>query len=552
MPRVPLAQEGQNPAQIVRAESRLIQPTTRPLLSNSASILAQGASNLVNQVFDFSLHANEINNKTKAKDLWQQYVTAENDLLFNEEEGFYAKKGQGAFSSTKRTLQSLEKLKREIAGGAENEQQQQLFSDAIFSRMEQAKNGINRHSLREHNVWQNELSQSVIANSINDATNYYNDPAKIAASRDTAINEIMESGARAGWPHERIQAERKKIISDVHSSVLSKMNVTDPHGAEQYFEQNKHEIDPERRLLFEDNIKKRVLVSKAQDFTDKLMTARLSESQSFAEARKRLSGKEEDEVIKRLKWRFQEQKRAVTQAKEDIFDRQFKNIMGGQDYIEDSAMMTPRQVVSLNRILESRKSGKAIQTDWGLYQSMVDMATSSDPAERKRFAHDEGITDTFGSLAPSERNKIINLRKQLRQDDNNAINSDEFTLINTTKELLSNSLKEIGVNPNPSIDKESEKAQVMAELRRRIDSDISEAGIGKKDADKIEKTQSIIDRHLMEVVTDKGFIFDSKRRVFDLKVEGVPDDQIDEISAILVRFGKEVNKENILKVWRGE
>lgn len=172
----------------------------------------------------------------EAQELDNQLSAGIRERLWNPESGYYAtQRGRNAIEGRAQIEADIDALAGELAGASRNRRAQNLFVGAARRRVAQELGSIAEYAARETTAYQNEVSEAVVNEAVNNAVAGYADPALVQVQRNTALAELERLRERNGWD-ETIYADRvRQFQSDVSARIVVQMAQTDPAAALAYY-----------------------------------------------------------------------------------------------------------------------------------------------------------------------------------------------------------------------------------------------------------------------------------------------------------------------------
>lgn len=157
------------------------------------------------------------------------------DLMFNKENGVYAKTGKDALDITNNTLPAFDKQAELIGQGLTNQRQKDQFARIVNQNRQSLNGELNRYEYTQRNAYYDTVDKTNIETSLDAAVKYANDPAQVAYYQNKGNFVIGESGIRKGLPPETIAAQQQEFNSTVATNVIERMLTLDPMQAQQYY-----------------------------------------------------------------------------------------------------------------------------------------------------------------------------------------------------------------------------------------------------------------------------------------------------------------------------
>ena len=176
-------------------------------------------------------------NEANAQELDTELSRRIRDRLYNPESGYLSTaRGRTAVDQRAQVEADIDGLATEVGQQARSPRAAQMFSRAARARADSALGQIATHATEQTRAYQNEQSEAVISESVDNAVAGYHEPAIVAANIDTAIGEIQRLAQREGWDDTIVQNRVRRVQSDVNSRVIVQLAAVDPNGAEEYYQ----------------------------------------------------------------------------------------------------------------------------------------------------------------------------------------------------------------------------------------------------------------------------------------------------------------------------
>lgn len=505
------------------------------------------------------------------------------DLVYNPQVGLVARKGKDSIEGSKDIAKEFQSIVEAVSGGLKNARQQEAYNrhaNAMFLNL-QRDSAV--HVAREMARYDEDTTEAALISSANNAEAHYLDPEQIAFSQMQTRAIINDAARRQGKPEAWRIAKLAQAEADMNTRIVNRMLKSgDAITAAEFYQANKDSFGNRAGDIEEDlrrGLKagaERELRQTAQDLVDGADIQTPDQLDKFSRRIKDVDLR--DEFIKRGKDRLR--------IKEDIQKEDYKQTLTrtwsaidqwakdprsvGQtesplDFIPpgDYAKLDEDQLGKLRKFISDRQKGKPIETNWTTYNDLRHLAAGSD--EEKRKFLQTSLPEKFGELAPSEREKLIDLQANMGGRNLDAANEANRGYIGTS-ERLNNSLRLAGIDPTPKED-DTGKVKEIAKLR----ADVEQAMIQKAKESKVklneltrEQEQEVIDEFLEPVILKRSSFGadwlsgDISKRAFQLTPEEhveymktqVPDEERAKIAAALVRADKEVTSQEILHLYR--
>jgi len=405
-----------------------------------------------------------------------------------------------------------------------------------------------RHSMTELEKYEDESQASYMQNQRNDAVENYADPGAIQDSI-TKQELALESYARnKGWSPQQKKLALEESVSKTHLGVLNGMiKGGDDLMATAYFKKNKDGFNGDDLTTANGLVESSDLRAKSQAASDKIMLTIPDPVEAVAKAREIKDPTLRDETVRRVKDRLSEKKEIQRMSREKLHTEASNFLDDTPDidaYQKEHGVewdrFTTSEKSSLRSYAYNRKLKGQPVTNWEKwygYETMVSV-----PELRDKFLKTNLYKEARPHLDDAKFSELTKLQRDMRLGKGDANKSlDGFRSKN---QIVNDGMKAAGLNPNPNPG--SSDAEETAKFRKRIDDDIRQfqQDSGKKATN--EQVQSITDKNLKEIVTDRGFIFNSTKRAFEVQTDDIPVGERNEIERQLREAGYPVTDANVV------
>ena len=527
MPQIPKYQPGQ------------ATPNALPTVRQSFKNLDMGLTNFGQQVQAEGLRQMREEDDAKAREIDANFRTE----LAALEADYLALDEKSAYEGHKDYTGKVESLRMKYAGMATNRNQRKHVDAALGNRTASALQAAGRHAAASRKAWMDGTFTASIAAQTSDAATHYDDPNILAQAKQTTLTMAANQAHHRGYGQAQADQHVLAQTSRFHASVLERQMVADPELAQVYYQANKGEIEGTLQTEIEARLDRETRRAVAQGAVDQYLASGMSQSQALADARKRFSGKDEDEVVKRLKTRFSESE-AVRRQQDAAVQREIeRSLLAGENPLNWSpAVRASLGTKGFSAALEYYRNsinGVPIVTDPAVYSQLEASALSGDPTAQKWFA-DAPLAEYFSHLAPSDRTRLMKLQESLRSDMQGG--TDDIPQARTLANIVSGSVATLGLAGE-------DKAAAQIQFRNQLDQRIKAQGITKETPNWLDAVQAQADAMMREVVTSNPWWwFSSTQRAFQIEPpEGVPSQVMPRIVDALQAAGEEVTPENIVQ-----
>lgn len=440
---------------------------------------------------------------------WKSHLTDfGNESLWNPEKGAYAQKGEKALNLKESYGGELDKeINRIYEKELHNSDQRQRFSAFADSYKSQYSGQLDKHSFGEYQEVQKNTMTASIASSEKDAVLNYMEPGRVDQSLMKQEQTWRDYAAKQGMSPEMTEEGLVKIQSSTHKNVLTRMlDNNQDLTAQAYFKRTKKSMTADDLVHVEKVLEEGSTLGEAQRKSLKIFTTTESKADAIAEVDKISNPKVQQKTRELLNQRYQDQATAKKEDSERLFAQGYKIIEDTKDYNQIPASLLAGLTPEHNeKLKEYAKKGPV--NDWNEYYYLKTFA-SSNP---KDFAQID-LLNYRNVLEDAEWKEMTNLQKDIREKKGGA----DITLagFRTTSGIVDGTLREMGHNPTPKVG--SEEATKVNLFRRMVDNQIMlrQAQTGKKIT--TEEVQGIVDGLSTNVITDPGWLWDTKKRAFEL------------------------------------
>lgn len=473
--------------------------------------------------------------------------------------------GDGELTRAKAEIaMQYQQLQRKDALGAREkiEEAWQAKKDEILSKYSVAKNrlsiaaqshgddlysGAARHEMAELKKYEDESFKAHTQLLQNEAADSYGDVEK----RDEAMFKLKASletyAENNGISGEARQLMLEEAESKAHLGVITRMaNEGQDMMASDYFKQHTDGLTGKDRDMALKIVEASDLKGKSQRESDKIFENSENLSIALEQARAIQDPDMRDEVVRRVKQRYQEKKAVDQQLEEQMLTRAYNILDEHQDIdkipLEDWQRMSGSDRKSLRNYVKQLR-GAGVTTDQAVYYELKTQAAT--PQTRDKFAR-MNLLKYKDKLSASDFQELVKDQVNLRKGNTKSI--DDFR---TKGQVVNKALMAAGIDPRP---KNLEQRKRVAEFYSMV----AEEQIRRQDITGKKLTNSeiedIANRLLTDVVVERPFWFDKTKKVFEMGpdeegtilIEDVPRRERQNIEEALRRNNKEVSEENII------
>lgn len=469
--------------------------------------------------------------------------------LYYGANGVVKKKGKDSFAALDDYGKQFDEFANSIEQGMSPAQIAMAKKIRMKERLE-FDGQIMRHVAQESEQYQDQNVKSGIAVARQDAV-LSGDPKTV--EEKIRLQEAIYQQTASGKPPALVEAEMKDIRGKTHFAVIkSLVDKGQDMAAKAYYDKVKGELysdtDEADRLM-----KAGVLAGESQRKSDAIFASSKTMESAFSEAAKIADPQLRDETTKRLKDLYS-MKNLMEKDREEHNARFAANILdqtGNTDRIPRSLWNTfsPSERAQLESYAKHKREGTEPATNWGTYYNLKTQA--ADPRLRSEFMR-INLMQYRNVLSNAEFKELVNAQEGLRKGDEKT----EKLLdgVRTNQEIINTALKKAGIDPESDKEKDADQYGLF---RQKVDERVValQSQTGRPVSSK-ELTE-IVDDLMIQGITEKGWIFDTKKRKFQLepgqklefKIDQVPLAERQKIEAALKKRGIAVTDDKVLDLY---
>ena len=207
--------------------------------------------------------------------------------------------------------------------------------------------------------------------------------------------------------------------------------------------------------------------------------------------------------------------------------------------------LTPQSQEALTRQFAHNLKGTQITTDQSVWYEVQRGLSSDDPNVRQQWAK-KNLLEYRGSLSPQDFQELAKMQGAISKGDPDG----HLTAVRSVNQLVDDTLRKLNIDPTPkeSASPTSDAAKA-AKFRRAVQDQLTALEVVQAKKATPEQTQQIIDAMTKEIVTGKGWLFDSKKRRFEVTIEDVPAEEKAKIIDALTRKHWPVTEASIIELF---
>jgi hypothetical protein len=494
--------------------------------------------------------------RTRVNELTAQAQLEIQNTLHAPETGLLYRKGKDALGAQDDFNKSYTKLRDNILKEASNERQKGALTRWLDDKYADYSGTILKHSGVEFEKEKEKVFETKLATVRNEATLNFMDPeivAKSIAEQHAAIEDQYKN--RTDKDGVLLQDRAKlEASSATHFSVIKRMlGQGNDIAARKYYESlqgNDKALTAETKEKLDPMIREHSKLGESLRLSDEIMK---KSGSNMTRALEMARNSHEDDEIKKatveaVKSRFADINAADEFRRKQSFKRAANIVEKAKDINEVMRQMPEEWA---NFTVAERNSLKA----YG--QEDLVSPHSSDYFRLRNIAINNpkeftGIAiETYkGKIARSEIEQLLDIQSSISNKNNK--HEKQLDDWRTEESIVSGALNKMGIDPTPKpgTDASTQVTKFRSEVAKRVK--LEQERTGKPATN--EDYERIVNSLSVEVVTKRGWFWDTKKKAFELDgaqvdVDSIPNDVRSEIETGLRKRGLPVTPENIQQAY---
>lgn len=449
----------------------------------------------------------------QVKELYNNFASTADEI----ETRYLTLKGKDAVDNAMKTRGDLDAAFKDVADKAQNDVQRVMLRNSANVRLRSANSSIIKHSLVEQRDYDVKESGAQVDTFVNDAIRYsagWRSPdGDFAIYYGAAKDGANKLADKLGYEAKSAQREQLllKATNAIHGQVVqTQIDAQNLDQARDYLQRYGNEMTPDTFGRAKKALEIGTADVKEQSIADKLWSQSGNNiAGALKIARETLSGKEEDQVVQRLKIYENERTGIIQAAQNDAKDKAWRSYAETNNFSKIPASvlasMDGADLASLQRTaradVEARTKGTEVKTDPNVYYRLTQEAMMNpdfkDPTK-------VDLRKYFDKLSPGDRNHFINLQRTIGTKN-------EAPEAVTVQQQITATTKQLGLKEEKAgmFTSEANKALFAAQVQKG----------GKLDQ---AERQKILDGLVLEgeVLSGSFFLPDSNMRRFEARARG--------------------------------
>ena len=383
----------------------------------------------------------------QVKELYNTFASTADEI----ETRYLTLKGRDAVDNAMKTRVDLDAAFKDVADKAQNDVQRIMLRNSANVRLRSANSSIIKHSLVEQREYDIKETGAKVDTLVNDAVRYSagfrNPQGDFAVYYGAAKKEANLLADKLGYEANSAQREQLllKATNSIHGqAVQAAIDGQNLDNARDYLQRYGNEMNPETFQRAKKALEIGTSDAKEQSIADKIWADSGNNiAAALEKARTTLSGKEEDQVVQRLKIFDTEKNTIIQRAQGEAKDKAWRVYSETGDFKKVPATvlagMDGADLASLQRTakadLEARTKGVEVKTDSNVYYQLTQEAIRNpDFKDPTKF----DLRRYFDKLSPGDRNHFINLQRTIGTKN-------EAPEAVTTQQQISATIKQLGL-----------------------------------------------------------------------------------------------------------
>lgn len=462
----------------------------------------------------------------RAQDAVNKMQEYQLDLTINPEKGFTTVKGknvlmprEGGKSLSTDYLSQFDQFGSELESGLTNERQRALFRQKRAQAALNFRSDLAKHESREITAYNKEVTTATIALQGEEAARHWNDPTRVAQSVEQLSEAVRVQATRDGTPAPMVQAllleNKSKAYAGVIAAAADAGNV---ELARTYLEKHDSDLTQPHRERLKKIVDIGEFEKRTQNLADELWSRHGGNTVTIlAEARKNLSGKDEDAVVTRIKTLDGERVTLRERDQKDAADIGWKLYSTkGIGAIPASVWerMDGRDMEAIKtRAKVEANSGGSMKTDIGKWLEFTNLT----PKEMASMTPQELMRDFGPHFSTADLRNADNMMRAAR--GKGGPGEAEGLQLMTATDIVKRSARELGILPvsgdKLSVDQQAAYANYADRLQVKVNA--WESANGKKAT--AEVLRQIVNQEKMDKVKLDEWGRDPERAVVSLSAD---------------------------------
>jgi len=454
----------------------------------------------------------------------------ETTLLHDPQTGALTRRGQDAFAVHEPTLAAFKDTADKLERGLANDEQRYQFRRAALGRRVSVDRQLQQHIGTERVRFYDAETDAFVAKEIGAGVAGFRDPARVEEAIGRVQGALLLHAERHGLGQDWSASKLADATTKIHAGVIERLLANgEDLAARAYYERAKDEIAGGTIANVEKALRVGSVRGESQRAADGIVLKHRDLAEALKAARAIDNPEVRDATEARVKDYFAAAKAAEAERRNDAFRRAHQVLEqagGNLDAVPPAhlAPLDPNQRHALETRSRQIREGVEPVTDYARYYGLLQLAGTDET--RSRFLK----TDLLQYRHELDHGKFAELARLQANLRSGKVEDEVLDGYRTKKQVVDDALASIKIDPTPKPG--TKHAQTVNAFRKRVDEEIValQGQTGKKAT--ARDVQEIVDRLLIQgTVPGSGWIFDDRKRLFELEPGEAFDVDVDEIPA---------------------
>lgn len=372
------------------------------------------------------------------------FLIQENDLLRNEKDGAFTKRGENAIGILPEYTERHSKITEEYMKRANNDSQKAMFNDFVQKRRAAFTTTLQDYSSQQYNDFRKESHETLLRGYHEDLANNYQNPEAFKQSMKDMEGAIRVKAFDDGIGNEAANIRVQEAKSKAHSNVINRMLSNEQDlAAKGYFESIKDQITGTDKIAIENNLKEGSTRGEAQRLSDQYWSQAKGDVGKALDLTKDI----ENEKVRTLaRQKIRELNSDYELAKKQTQDRNYEDVIRQVGNRTGAAArlaippaqwnaMSPEQQSAVMRRAEDVPNNSKVWLDFVAMDAKSVASLSRADFESKYWQH---FDKEHRAKAETQWNAAMDARKNPKKEE-------QFKSIKSDKEMIFDAIKQSGV-----------------------------------------------------------------------------------------------------------
>jgi hypothetical protein len=446
----------------------------------------------------------------------REFSKVYNNVLNNEEDGYRKLEGKQPLERKEEYIKRFVQQTDEIISRSGDDDLKERLEIMKTKYLKRLDGDMQSHSFRQIQEYDDQSTQANLETARDLALQHYDEPGKLGEAIEKQKVLIDDYAARNGLPPEAAKREKETAISKTHMSVMTRMldNGQDLL-AKDYLKEVKKELTGDDASNVERIMRAGTIRGESQRKTDEILGSFSSVGDAVKEARKIKDPDIRDQVVKRVKNRFNEAEMIKKKQNQETFNSIATELESTKSLDQvpldtwTSLSMTQRQ--ALERRQSQLIKGEEPATDIDTYYKLEQLA-----GDNRNAFKNANLMEFRDRLSNADFKKFSRMQSKLRGDSDEA--QGLLDGIETKNSIVKNALGEMGIDHSRKASKEERKRANL--FRRKVDEMVVQKQKEKGREVNNQELRQIVEDLRVDVTVDENFLWwDDTKKAFELTAE---------------------------------